>query len=302
MTKLNTIAPVLFLVMWSSGAVIVKLGLQFSSQWSFLALRALISLLCISVIFLIARRFSKARFSKPTQSDIASILMVGLLLQVLYLTFYILAIDSGMSPGLVTLVLGIQPLITPLLCQQKIDRIKVLLLVLGFSGLCIAIAGAQTLTEIGLSGLLSAVLALLALTFGTIKQKKVTIQPVQAMWYQCLLSSTIFTLVSLYVGWEINWTGELVFSALWMSIVVSVGALLLLMYMVNKESSDKVSVLFYAVPVLTYLFDHLLFGTTLSSTTLFGMALVAFSILIYRRQTSTNHDYESSSVIGQNSR
>lgn len=45
MTKLNTIAPVLFLVMWSSGAVIVKLGLQFSSQWSFLALRALISLL-----------------------------------------------------------------------------------------------------------------------------------------------------------------------------------------------------------------------------------------------------------------
>lgn len=66
-----------------------------------------------------------------------------------------------------------------------------------------------------------------------------------------------------------------------MSIVASVGALPLLMYMVNKESSDKVSVLFYAVPVLTYLFDHLLFGTALSSTALFGMALV-LSVLGWR--------------------
>ena len=44
MTKLDSIAPVLFLVMWSSGAVIVKFGLQYSTHWSFLALRAVISL------------------------------------------------------------------------------------------------------------------------------------------------------------------------------------------------------------------------------------------------------------------
>ncbi|QTG90825.1 EamA family transporter, partial [Vibrio furnissii] len=51
---------------------------------------------------------------------------------------------------------------------------------------------------------------------------------------------------------------------LWMSVVVSTGALLLLMLMLKHQSASQVSVLFYCIPVLTILFDYALFGTTLS--------------------------------------
>lgn len=302
MMKLDSLAPVLFLIMWSSGAVIVKLGLQFSSEWSFLAMRATLSLVCVIALCLIAKRYFKQVFATPNRAQLTRVLSVGLLLQVLYLTFYILAIASGMSPGLVTLVLGIQPLITPMICKQPIGANKCALLGLGFAGLFVAIFGAQSVDNIEWHGILFSVLALLSLTMGTIKQAKVNLPSLQAMMYQCLLASAVFILVSINVDGHVNWQPELLFSVGWMSLVVSVGALLLLMYMVKRESSDKVSVLFYAIPMVTYLFDHLLFGTTLSFTTLVGMVMVAICVLLYRRQPTTNSEAENSSVLPQNNR
>ncbi|KJY85022.1 membrane protein [Vibrio galatheae] len=301
MLKLDSMAPVLFLVMWSSGAVIVKLGLQFSSEWSFLALRAASSFIFVTVLYLVAKRFSSIVFTRLSRSDLKALLLVGLLLQILYLAFYILAIGTEMSPGLVTLILGVQPLITPLLCRQKLDLARILLLLLGFSGLTIAIAGAQNLDGIEWAGIGFAVLALFSLTWGTIKQASVKVHSIQAMWYQCLMSSLFFTALGLSSGWQVEWEQGLVFSVLWMSLVVSVGALLLLMYMVKYESSDKVSVLFYAIPILTYLFDHLLFGTTLTPVTMLGMVVVALCIVLYRRQSKSNREPDKLSVVNQNS-
>lgn len=300
MIKLDSLAPILFLVMWSSGAVIVKLGLQFSSEWSFLAIRALISFVSVSIICLLAKSPFNTQFHKPSKEELKTVLSVGLLLQVFYLAFYILAIATGMSPGLVTLVLGIQPLITPLLGKQKIGASKFILLGVGFVGLAIAIAGAQSLDSIQWAGILFSVLALLSLTIGTIKQTKVTMNSFQAMWYQCVLSSLVFIALSMGTEGHIDWQSEFVFSVLWMSLVVSVGALLLLMYMVKRDSSDKVSVLFYAIPMLTYLFDHLLFGTVLTPLTMLGMAIVAICIVLYRRQPRLNRGRDKLSVANQN--
>ncbi|KLN62743.1 DMT family transporter [Vibrio sp. VPAP30] len=300
MIKLDSLAPILFLVMWSSGAVIVKLGLQFSSEWSFLAIRAVISLASISMICLIAKYLFNTQFLKPSKEELKIVLSVGLLLQVLYLAFYILAIATGMSPGLVTLVLGIQPLITPLLCKQKVSRTKLVLLSFGFTGLSIAIAGAQSLDNVEWIGILFSVLALLSLTMGTVKQACVTMNSFQAMWYQCVLSSIVFFALSVSTEGYIDWQPEFVFSVLWMSLVVSVGALLLLMYMVKRDSSDKVSILFYAIPMLTYLFDHLLFGTTLTPLTMLGMAIVAICIVLYRRQPRLTRGRDKLSVASQN--
>ncbi|USD40615.1 DMT family transporter [Vibrio sp. SCSIO 43135] len=285
MKNLNTFAPVLFLVMWSSGAVIVKLGLQFASEWSFLTLRAALSFACISMMYLIAKRLYPNGFTQVRRQDFKSILAVGLMLQVLYLAFYILAIGSGISPGLVTLVLGLQPLITPLLCKQRLTATQIILLMVGFAGLAIAISGSQSIQHIAATGFGFALCALLAITGGTIWQANIRVHSVQAMFYQSGLATLSFSGLTLLTGWQVDWTGEFVFAWLWMSLVVSVGALLLLMYMVKQDSADKVSVLFYAIPVLTYLFDYLLFDEPLTLTTLLGMVIVASAVILYRKYT-----------------
>ncbi|MGC3833280.1 DMT family transporter [Moritella viscosa] len=274
--NLNEIAPILFLLMWSSGAVMVRVGLLYSSVWTFLAIRALISLSYIGLIYLVMIKINKTPLKVIATKDKIQIWIVGLLLQVLYLSFYFISIDTGISPGLVTLILGLQPLLIPIFCKHKLDSTKVALLMLGFVGLSIAILGTKDVEMLALSGILFAGLALLSITLGTIRQGKLEVNLVQAMFYQNLLSASIFVVIGYINGWH--------FSALWMSVVVSVGALLLLMYMIQRESSDSVGVLFYAIPILTFLFDYFLFDEKLTLVTFIGIILVATSVVLYRKK------------------
>ena len=96
--------------------------------------------------------------------------------------------------------------------------------------------------------------------------------------------ASIFVVVGYVNGWEVTWTTEFIFSALWMSVVVSVGALLLLMYMIQRESADSVGVLFFAIPILTFLFDYFLFDEKLTLVTFIGIILVATSVVLYRKK------------------
>ena len=284
--SLSAIAPILFLLMWSSGAVMVKVGLQYSSEWSFLAARSMLSFVCLLLILSVMATRGKLAFTRLSLSEFKSIAIVGLMLQVFYVTFYILAIGSGMSPALVTIVLGLQPMLTPLMGKQPLDTIKTSLLVLGFIGLCIAILGAKSIESVSGIVIVFAVLTLISMTYGTIKQAHIHTNPAQAMLYQSMFSMPIFIAIALSTGWQITWSTGFIVSLLWMSIVVSVGALFLLLYMIKSENADSVSVLFYAVPLLAYLFNFILFGETLSLFTLCGMGIVAISIVLYRKRNA----------------
>ena len=298
MNNLIFLSPLLFLIMWSSGAVMVKLGLQHTNEWNFLALRALLSFFFISIAYKLVK---KPTWPSPTKAHIKDALMTGLLLQVCYLSFYTLAIGTGMSPGLVTLILGAQPLLVPFIQRINLPISKKMCLVSGFSGLCIAVTGTSQINDISGWGSFFAFLALLSLTFGTIKKSN-ELHPVTAMVYQCLFSSIVFSIVSTVIGWSIEWNILLLISLVWMSLFVSIGAFLLLIYMNHNDQPDRVSLLFYAVPPVTYGFDYALFGTTLSQTTLLGILLVTISILYYRKKGSIKLQNEESLELPQSKR
>ena len=109
MNYLERLAPILFLLMWSSGAIFVKMGLENASVWSFLTLRATGAFLLMGVIYLCFKINSK---TKLTPSILARVVVTGLLLQVFYQAFYFLSIRYELSPGLVSIVLGLQPIMT----------------------------------------------------------------------------------------------------------------------------------------------------------------------------------------------
>jgi drug/metabolite transporter (DMT)-like permease len=281
--NLQLLTPILFLLMWSSGAVMVKVGLQYASVLSFLSARSIVSLACLIILYFVIKYRDRAKFIAPSKSELIKILSVGALLQVSYLSFYFLAIDSNTSPGIVTLILGFQPLITPLLCGQRFTIRSFLLLIMGFIGLAISLFGSSEMDKIALLGVIFSVVALLSISIGTVLQANISNHIVQNMLYQSLLSAPIFLVISMYCGGNITWTLEFCISLVWMSMVVSVGALLLLMYMAKQDGASSVSVLFYAVPVLAYFFDYVIFKDGLSVITVFGMAIVAVSVILYRK-------------------
>lgn len=282
MINLEKIAPFLFLFMWSSGAIFVKIGLGFSSVWSFLALRSLGSFfLILSVLYFLDIK-NKSNYSIG-KNDIIKLCLNGILLQVFYQSFYFLSIHNALALGLIALVLGIQPLITPLFSKEKMTIKGVTLLIIAFVGLFISLFGSKDFSSFSWTGLLFAFLAVLSITLGSTYQKKINTNPIVSALVQNAFASVIFVIIAFWNGWHIEWKPAFIVSVLWMAGVVSTGALLLLFYLISKGSVNKVSSLFYFVPVITMLFDYLIFQTPMPLLTILGSGIIIISVITYTR-------------------
>ena len=72
--------------------------------------------------------------------------------------------------------------------------------------------------------------------------------------------------------------GELVFAMAWLVLVLSIGAIFLLMVMIRDGEMSKVASFFYLVPAVTAIIAWLMFGETLSLVQIGGMALATFGV------------------------
>ncbi|VWD22851.1 multidrug DMT transporter permease [Burkholderia lata] len=106
------IAPALFLLLWASGFVFLKLGLRYADPLTFLALRY------ACVVALLAGPFLWLRPALPrTGRAWRDLVMVGLLLQAGYFAFTYLSLKLGMSAGAVALVTSRPP--RPIACLRS---------------------------------------------------------------------------------------------------------------------------------------------------------------------------------------
>src|SRR5690606_36782814 len=103
-------APVLFLLLWASGFVFLKLGLEYADPLTFLALRYA----CVIALLIGPCLWLKPRFPS-TPATWLHLGMVGLLLQAGYFSFTYLSLKNGMSAGAVALITSQQPLLVGLL-------------------------------------------------------------------------------------------------------------------------------------------------------------------------------------------
>ena len=219
----NLAAPIGFLAIWSGGAIFAKVGLQYTDSWSFLFLRSAIALSLLLAIYLKSTH-KKTAITEINKDQLKGIIFSGLLLQVFYLTFYFSAIKTGLSLGIIILVLGIQPIITSLLSANTISVKNIILLAICFSGLVLSTLGYHTVDKINVSGIVLSVLALLSITFGTIAQAKVKTPPILTLLIQTIFSFLIFSAVIVYKGLSFEINAYSLLSLVWMGAVVSVGA------------------------------------------------------------------------------
>ena len=282
----NFSAPIGFLAIWSGGAIFAKVGLQYTDSWSFLFLRSAIALSLLLAIYLKSAH-KKIAITELKKDQLKGIIFSGLLLQVFYLTFYFSAINTGLSLGIIILVLGIQPIITSLLSANTVSVKNLILLAICFSGLVLSTLGYHSIDKINALGMMLSVLALLSITFGTIAQAKVKTPAILTLLIQTIFSFLIFSAVIVYQGLYFEVNAYSLLALIWMGAVVSVGAYLLLMLMLKYSAADKVSTLFFLLPLLTMILESLVFDSTLSALTIFGAILVCVSLLIYQTQKSS---------------
>lgn len=277
----NTFAPLLFLIIWSGGALFSKLGLHYADVWSFLFLRSALALSLLSVIFLSKKDYHPIL---PTlkKRDFIPILASGLLLQVLYLVFYFLSIKTQLSLGIIILILGMQPILTKLATSHNAGYFDLALLCGCFVGLALATFGYHKIEQINLLGIIMATCALFSITFGTVIQSKVSSNPISTLLLQTIIAFMIFGTTTAVTGLNFDFNFYSVSALLWMGAVVSVGAFLLLMRMLRHSNAEKVSTLFFLLPLLTMVLESLFFHKHLNLLTVFGGILVCSALFIYQ--------------------
>jgi drug/metabolite transporter (DMT)-like permease len=286
--RVMRVGPAVFLLLWSSGFVFLKIGLQYADPLTFLALRYACVVACLCAAYLFVRpslRLSAAAWR--------GLIGVGLLLQAGYFSTTYLSLKFGMSAGALALITSQQPiligLLAPVLAGERVERMQWAGLILGVLGAVIVIASRASLGVGSWSGLGFALLALLTMTGSTLWEKRfgVSVHPLAAN----LVQYGIGLLVTAPLAWalepmHVRWAPGLFASLAYLVFANSLLAISLLLAMIRYGEASRVSALFFLVPPLTAVIAFCLLGETLPLAALPGMALAALGIyLVMRKRT-----------------
>jgi drug/metabolite transporter (DMT)-like permease len=218
------------------------------------------------------------------------LMVSGLLLHGVYLGGVFAAIKLGLSAGLTALIVGAQPLLTslaaPLLFGERPRLLHWIGLLLGFGGITLILGGGAD-ANIAAPALLAAVAALAGITAGTLYQKRFCSQHdlLAVTVHQYLPTVVLFGLVALlFETREVEWTVQFAAALLWLVLALSLGAILLLTFLIKHGEASKVASLFYLVPPVTAVMAWLLFDEPLGWVKVAGIALVALGVWLVMRQ------------------
>lgn len=279
-------APIVFVLLWSTGFIGSKLGADDAEPFTFLALRFLIVLALLAPVMLVTRRQARG------WGERGHAMVVGMLIHGVYLGGVFWAIRHGMPAGVAALIVSLQPVLTSLvsapLLGEKLAARHWLGLVFGLAGAVLILApGLETAmaADSGINGptVTATIAALLGITAGTVWQKRFATGT-------GLLAGTVWQYVGavLVVGagslaFEtrvIDWTPKFIFALTWLIFVLSIGAITLLMLLIRQNAVASVSGLFYLVPACTSVIAWLMFGETLGPVQLVGLALATLAVLM----------------------
>jgi drug/metabolite transporter (DMT)-like permease len=280
--------PAVFVVLWATGFIGAKFGLPYAEPFTFLTLRFWLVALLFGLIVVATGAPRPASLRQAVHN-----LVVGVLLHGIYLGGVFAAIAYGMPSGLSALVVGLQPALTALVARPlfgaSITPLQWLGIVLGFAGLVLVVgvdldlAGSSGVTALTL-GL--CVAGLLGITAGSLYQKAFcAAQDLRTgAFLQYVGGAAIVTVPAiLFETNAIAWTAEFLFALGWLIVVLSFGAVTLLMLIIRHGDMSRVTAMFYLVPPVTVLMAWALFDERLTALQLAGIAVAAIGVMLVSR-------------------
>jgi drug/metabolite transporter (DMT)-like permease len=277
-------APMLFVLLWSTGFIGARFGLPYIEPMTFLALRMVFVVAIMTVIAFAARA------PWPHGPEIGHSLAAGALVHGLYLGGVFTAISQGVPAGISALIPGLQPILTSTIANrfmgERVTRLQWLGLVLGLIGVALVLHDRTIVAAGSTLGWVASFGSLFGITLGTLYQKRHcgridwrsgnTVQYVGAL---LLFSAAAF----MFETRTIRWSGELVFAMAWLVLVLSIAAVGLMYWLIRRSAATGFASLFYLVPVVTALLAFALFGEKLDALSVAGMVVCAIGVILVNR-------------------
>ncbi|AJB59214.1 DMT family transporter [Klebsiella pneumoniae] len=242
----------LFVLLWGSAAIFTRWGLDNASPMALLVFRFLVALVALAPLAIVRRRWLPAPGTR-LQTAATGLMLIGG-----YSVCYFEAMANGVTPGLIATIMGIQPILTLCVVERRLQGRR-------------------------LSGLLLALAALLLMTFGALWQKRSRQAPADVLPLQYAVSLGLCLLIAPVSGYQFTVNAGLIIPVLFLGLLISVVAQLLLYRLLSAGNIVNVTSLFYLVPAITALLDYLLLGNRLPAAAMIGMmAIVGGIVLVFR--------------------
>lgn len=277
-------APLVFVLLWASGFVLAKFITPHADPMTFLSIRFA---LAAGVLVAIA---AATRAPWPSRRQVRDQAIVGLSLHTVYIGGVFVAIDQGLPAGVASLIVGLQPLLSafvvgPLL-GERVAPLQWAGLVLGLVGVALVLESKLHLDGATIGAVALAVVALVGTTGATLYQKRfgsaTDLRTGTAVQYVagslgCLVVAGAFE----EMRFDAN--GELLGALAGAVLILSVGAITLLMSLIRRGAIARVTSVFYLVPPVTAVYAWLWFDETLGPLALAGIGLAAVGVAAVQR-------------------
>jgi drug/metabolite transporter (DMT)-like permease len=282
------LAPYVFSLLWSSSFVTARVGLALVSPLLFVAVR-LVAAAALLGLFLVARRESLAPLRHRWKHlALAGALVNGVTLSAFHVGMVtenvaIMALVQAVSPMLIAVAA------VPLL-HERLRPAQALGLVLGVVGVALVVVprglegpaawGALRLGFIGTVGLAAG-----TVYFGRFGRG---VPLVQATTVQVAAGAALsVVLMGLFERPHAVWTLPAIAAVAWNVFAVSIGAMAVYYYMLNRGTAGRAAANFYLIPGTVALLGWALFGERLTALALLGFAVASAGVFLVARERET---------------
>ena len=278
------IFPFVFIILWSSAFITTKPIIDNSDPFAALVFRFAL----VAVGFFIFSIYSKQKILVNKKNFLESFFS-GVLFHGFYLGGVFYSISIGMPTAIAALIVTLQPVLTnalsgPML-DEKVSAQQWVGVLLGFAGAGLVL-GFDIGSKIPTAGLIATIIALLAITFSTLWQKKLSNNlPLSVSNMNQALGGCLFHLIIiiLFVDPYIDFSQTFIIAISHQIFLVSFGAFTILMFLIKNNSASKTVSIFFLIPAMSAFMAWLFLDESLTRLDLIGFFITSIGVYIATR-------------------
>ncbi|MEM1288902.1 MAG: DMT family transporter [Pseudomonadota bacterium] len=291
------LAPVLFVLIWSTGWITARAAAPLGDPLAFLLARFVLAGILLGLVI----AAFKVEFPRDPKIWLHG-LISGVLLHTIYLGGVWVSIDQGLPTPVAGLVAALQPLLTAglavLLLSERLSPGQWMGIALGLCGLAVALGPDLVLVDGGALGdkawLIGLnVIAITSVTLGSLYQKRFlalgdlrAISLLQYVGAALTMAPAALLFGSLTIEPSLVALGVMAWAVLGLSLA-AIGLYLLL---IRHGAVWRAASLIYLIPPLVALEALILFGEALSPISVIGMIIAVGGVYLVNRPTAKEQD------------
>ncbi len=269
-----------FVLVWGSGYLASKTGLQYAGPFTFLCLRFALGLMLMG-LWVMCRPPVWPQGGRALGHVVAA----GLLMHAINLAGSHHAQAFGLSAGITALILATQPLLTAVVAdrwlRQPLDARQWLGVALGLAGVLLVVWHKVDVQAASAASLVAVAVSLLAVTAGTLYQRMfcadVDLRAAALIQFAASLV-LLLPFAWLVEDFRVRWRTALVVSVVFLVVFASIGAVSALHALMRRGNATRVTSLLYLTPIVASLLEWLMFGVAPTLLGVIGIAITCAGV------------------------